>query len=118
MQSVLIANNVPDNEAVGNLQTITANDEEPPNTCPDSERNGGSVWQKLFGGQVASSPGFKIENCKIWSQVILIHEKISSFEEPREADFNNSQLVNIFTKKPECLQWNLQWWETFVNYNI
>jgi len=38
--------------------------------------------------------GLKREVGKIWSQITLIHEKIESFEEPREADLNNSQPIN------------------------
>lgn len=103
LQSILNAtkaNDMSNDEAVGDF---TSNDKEPPISCPGSERSEGSVWQISSGDQAVSALDFKSEISKIWSQITLIHEKIGSFNKPREADLNNAQLINTLQQRNQNL---------------
>lgn len=107
LQSILNAakvDNLSNYEAAGDL---TYNDEEPPNSCPVSERSEDSVWQTSSGDHAVSAPDVKREIGKIWSQITLIHEKISSFEKPREADLNNQQRSQKLKEENEILKEHL-----------
>ena len=87
----------------GEAGDFTANDEEPPISCPDSKRSEGSVREISPGDQEVSAPDFKRETGKIWSQITLIHEKIGSIEKPREADLDNVQLINTLQQRNQNL---------------